>query len=167
LTVNAGATYLQSEIQGTFCNYNPYGNDMNTAGAANPGCPAPPLPSDHGSENYSGDRIPLTPEIQSVVSIDYAFPLNENFRGFVGASASYRGETNAAFGNLPEFKVDAYTTVDLRAGVETEDGRWRLSIWGNNVTDEYYWTNVFHGADTNVRFTGLPAIYGATLTFRH
>lgn len=38
-------------------------------------------------------------------------------------------------------------------------------IWGKNVFDQYYWTNVIPALDTSARFAGRPATYGVTLGF--
>jgi outer membrane receptor protein involved in Fe transport len=56
--------------------------------------------------------------------------------------------------------------LDLRAGVEMGDDRYRVWVWGKNVTDEYYWTNVFAGGNAISRFAGRPAMYGVSLSAR-
>ena len=35
----------------------------------------------------------------------------------------------------------------------------------HNLTNKYYWTNVYNPADTLARFTGLPRTFGATVSF--
>ena len=77
-----------------------------------------------------------------------------------------QSRTNGGLGELPLLKIDAYALLDLRAGIKSDDGTWRFSIWGRNVTNKYYWTTADHIADTTVRYTGKPATYGATLSVR-
>jgi outer membrane receptor protein involved in Fe transport len=69
-------------------------------------------------------------------------------------------------GQLPSLAVKAYSLVDLRVGVESQTGTWRLSAWGRNVGDAYYWTAANRNLDTTVRFTGRPATYGLSLSYR-
>ena len=85
---------------------------------------------------------------------------------FVGAGVTYRSSTNAAFGLAPALNIDAYALVNLRAGVETLDGRWRVQVWGKNVANRYYAVNIAHVSDTLATTTGMPATYGVTLSSR-
>ena len=53
-----------------------------------------------------------------------------------------------------------------RAGVASSDGRWRLGLYGKNLTDEYYWNNVVSSSDAVARFAARPATYGVDFSFR-
>jgi outer membrane receptor protein involved in Fe transport len=116
--------------------------------------------------DQSGTPFPFSPAWQSVTNLDYAFPLTNGLRGFVGGSASYRSSTYAGVGAPESFRIDAYALLDLRAGIERADGRLRAWVWSRNVTNEYYWTNVFLNANAVARFVGQPATYGVTLAGR-
>ena len=56
--------------------------------------------------------------------------------------------------------------MDLRGGVATADGRYRLSLFARNVCDEFYVTTVNQTTDTRYRSAGLPQVYGVTLSYR-
>ena len=56
--------------------------------------------------------------------------------------------------------VPAYTLLDLRVGVTK--GNWTLQFWGRNVTNTWYWTGAYHVNDVLLRYTGMPATFGAT-----
>lgn len=84
-----------------------------------------------------------------------------------GGSVVYHSATFATFGESPEFKLPSYTLVDLRAGVQSENGAWRFQVWGRNVTNKLYLTNVSHLIDSVSRSVGMPATYGATLSYRY
>jgi len=144
LTANVGVTYIDSEIE-DFQNFDPYGR------------PA----------NFDGESFPLTPGWQGFADVQYEWPLNDSLRAFVGANVSHQSSTYGAMGELELLKIDAYTLLDLRAGAETQDGRWRFTIWGRNVTDEYYWTLAEHVSDTTVRFAAMPATYGISVALRY
>ena len=63
-------------------------------------------------------------------------------------------------------RIRAYTVLDLRGGVQAADGKWRLSLWADNVTNEYYWTGVYRATDTYFRLAARPVTYGATFSAR-
>ena len=64
------------------------------------------------------------------------------------------------------FKLKSFTLLDLRAGIGAATGRWNVSLFGRNVTDEYYWNTVIQSPDTRLRFTGQPAIYGVLFSMK-
>ncbi|MDB5968401.1 MAG: hypothetical protein JWQ90_851 [Hydrocarboniphaga sp.] len=144
LTTNVGGTYVDSEIK-DFQNYDPYGH---------PG-------------DFSGEAFPLTSKWQGFVDAQYEWPLNNDLNGFAGANLSYQSSTNGGLGDLDILKIDGYALLDLRAGVATADGKWRFSVWGRNLTDEYYWTIADHISDTTVRYTGMPTTVGVSVAYRY
>jgi hypothetical protein len=54
--------------------------------------------------------------------------------------------------------------LDLRAGVE--HNTWRFQLWGRNVTNRYCWTVADHVIDVLVGYTGMPATYGFTVSYK-
>ncbi|MFN2169356.1 MAG: hypothetical protein ACK2U9_24245, partial [Anaerolineae bacterium] len=106
-------------------------------------------------------------------------------RPFVGANVNYQSETKSFFYDKCEDPTKACTPevhpflvgdyrmiineralVDLRAGVESETGGWRVWAWGRNVTGKHYWNQSVHVNDVILRYTGMPATYGVTASFR-
>jgi outer membrane receptor protein involved in Fe transport len=61
-------------------------------------------------------------------------------------------------------KVPAYALVDLRAGLM--EGPWMVQIWGRNVFDKWYWASSNHVNDVLLRYTGMPATYGISFSYR-
>ncbi|HEX4196042.1 MAG TPA: TonB-dependent receptor [Caulobacteraceae bacterium] len=145
LTINAGGDYIDSEVLGGFVNYDATG----------------------ALRNFNGEAFPNTPRWQFVSDIDYRHSLTDALVGFVGGGVTYEGPTNSQLGELPLLRVEGYALVDLRGGVESADGAWRIWAWGRNITNAYYWTAANANLDTTVRFTGMPATYGVTLTYRY
>jgi outer membrane receptor protein involved in Fe transport len=144
LTLSAGGSYINSRVLDNFTNYDPNGV----------------------LANFNGEAFPNTPKWQFVSDADYRFPVTQGLDGFVGGGLTYQGSTNSQLGALPLLNVKAYTLVDLRIGVESPNGAWRVTLWGRNIGNSYYWTAVNRDLDTTVRFTGMPRTYGATLTYR-
>jgi outer membrane receptor protein involved in Fe transport len=85
---------------------------------------------------------------------------------FVGASDEFQSDTYGGLGENASEKIDAYSVLDLRAGIAAADGSWRVTVWGRNVADKYYWINQVHVTDTIVRITGQPGTFGVTFNYR-
>ena len=77
----------------------------------------------------------------------------------------YNSEANSTFGNQEVTRIDSYSTLDLRMGVESQDGSWSITLWGRNVTDEYYWNNQYFTQDVVSRIAAKPATYGIGFTY--
>jgi iron complex outermembrane receptor protein len=143
LDMTGAVSYVTSEITGSF----------------------PGINADGDTVDFAGGPFPNTPEWQLSADIAYAWPISPGLSGFVGIGANHRTATNAELGEVSRLEIDGYTLVDLRAGLEADDGRWRVSAWVRNVTDEYYYTNASSTIDALVRYTGAPRTYGVTLSY--
>jgi iron complex outermembrane recepter protein len=153
LVFNAAATY----IQGTIDRY----SGINAAGV---------------DSVFDGSRVPFAPEWQVGTNGDYSFAVG-SLEASLGFSLSMRSDTPsvvggdinppAAVGNRPKlFVLPGYETLDLRAGIGPKQGPWRMMVWGKNVTNSYYFTNQVAAFDTIGGYTGRPATYGVTLSYR-
>jgi iron complex outermembrane receptor protein len=162
LAVNAAATYLQATI-------NEF-TGINAGGVA---------------ANFADTPMPFTPKWQLATNIDYNFQVTDRWGAFVGTSVTYRSDAVAIVGgnlpvpispynalnNLPvssvtePYGIASYTLVDLRAGMQSGDKRWRYTVWGKNVFDKYYWNNVVATFDTIGRYTGAPATFGVSVAY--
>ena len=54
----------------------------------------------------------------------------------------------------------------MRAGLRAANESWSPSAFGRNVTNVYYWNNMFRFTDTRIRIAARPATYGLTLSIR-
>ena len=149
LQLRGGVTYVNSRVK------------------ADPEAPNQALDPFANLTTYVGEAFPNTPRWQALGDVEYGFGLGSNLRAFLGGSVVYHSATFATFGESPEFKLPSYTLVDLRAGVQSENGAWRFQVWGRNVTNKLYLTNVSHLIDSVSRSVGMPATYGATLSYRY
>ena len=145
LTLSAAMTYVKSRIDGSFVNYDNFAVQR----------------------QFAGEAFPFTPEFSGNADAQYEVPIGHDRKAFIGSSLSWNGPTYAALGDLPEQYIKAYALLDLRMGIAAQDDRWRLTLWGKNVTDTYYYTNAYRYIDYFSRLTGQPATYGATFSFRY
>lgn len=118
--------------------------------------------------DFSGADVPFSPERQATLTVDYDFPITSTLSGFIGSSLKHSSKATSIVGfSESKYAIDSYTLVDLRAGMRTNDDRWHFQVWGKNVTDEYYWTNIVASYDTLTRYPGLVATYGATISYEY
>ena len=150
LTIAPGVSYAHSEIDGDFINYTPFGE----------------------LANFKGQPFPQAPPLTSSVDAQYSWTIGSGLGAYIGADANYRDGTRAFLVNLQSTQVPPdtldiphYTLIDLRAGLT--HGPWTLQVWGRNITDKYYWTTARAINDVLVRYAGMPATYGLTITWRH
>jgi outer membrane receptor protein involved in Fe transport len=155
LTITAAATWLKAQVDGDF-SQTPDNNAV------------------YNAQGYTGNfdkaDLPFTPEWSGNLDAVYEFPVSDGMVAFVGGTVVYMGSQNTTFENSTlsgsDFEIESYTTLDLRAGVASTDDTWRATVWGRNVTDEFYTTSVTTYLDTLFRFTGRPATYGVTVDYR-
>jgi outer membrane receptor protein involved in Fe transport len=89
-----------------------------------------------------GDALPFVPEWTLALGGDYEWDVFNDATAYLGGQVAYTGDRLADFGNRIDpleptsarREADAYTTVDLRAGVLWDN--WSLELYGKNLTDE-------------------------------
>jgi iron complex outermembrane recepter protein len=149
LRVTLGGTFLSTKVKGTALVGSPFGAIVNA----------------------NGEALPATPKWQGMTDAEYDFPLG-NLVAFVGASYSYQSGSNAAFGadtgpagSGDWFYIRGYGLLGARAGVSIHD-KYRIQLYGENITDTNYWNNVTHIYDTVDRIYGFPATFGIRASAR-
>ena len=98
---------------------------------------------------------------------EYKYPIADRGYVFAGANVNYRSQTTAGFGVEPLLAIDAYTLLDVRFGYETPDARYRVQVYGRNVLNTYYWTNVSRAGDSLSRLAGQPPTFGIQVSVRN
>jgi outer membrane receptor protein involved in Fe transport len=143
LELSTGATYLDAKVKRYV--------GVNGAGQA---------------ADFAGDRVPYTPKWLLTGSGDYGWDVASGLRASVGATAAYNSATNAVIGGDDLTRVKSFATLDLRASIEGGDGLWKVAVWGRNVTNTYYWSNVVQNYDTIGRYAAKPRTYGVAFSSR-
>ncbi|EZP83101.1 TonB-dependent receptor [Novosphingobium resinovorum] len=118
-------------------------------------------------EDFAGDALNFSPKHSVNAGGSYERDVSSNLTAFVGADYSYRSATSAFFGNVAGQEIKDYQVVDLRAGIRNDDAGWKVSVFGNNVLNEYYWNNVIRGTDGIARAAARPATYGIQFGFKY
>ena len=159
LMLQGGATYAKTEYGDTI----PGGDFVEPTGAL---------------YKLPGAQMSFAPELSLSGAVTYEWDLAEGVLARFNIGAKYMSEFNTGSDLDPEKMQDAYTVVNVRAGIGPSDRSWSVEVWGLNVFDKYYNQVGFDAPLQNLSpvpnnplnsfnaFPGSPATYGVTFRKR-
>ena len=133
-----------------------------------------------------GSRASFAPEWSATGSVNFDRSIGNGLRIGMSLAAKYSTEYNTGSDLLPYKMQDALTLLNGRITLGTDDERWTVEIWGQNLTDEEYVQVAYNGplqgsafqktvqpngtyynpaldTQTYDAFLGQPRTYGVTL----
>jgi iron complex outermembrane receptor protein len=120
-----------------------------------------------------GAQLSFAPNVSVSLAGNYETPIGAGLMFKTNVTAKYLSEYNTGSDLHPSKLQDAYTLVNARIGIGSENGHWTLEAWAQNLTDEDYLQVGFNGpfqVDENNdaisvydAFLGAPRTYGLTL----
>lgn len=92
-----------------------------------------------GQQDLSGERPPQAPELKYTLSANYDQPLADlPFNAFGNVSYVWQSETATDLARDPRLEQDEYGLLNVSMGIRDKQERYEVSVFGKNVTDEYY-----------------------------
>ena len=85
-----------------------------------------------------GARASFAPEWSLTGALAFDRSLGGGLRGGFNLSAKYSTEYNTGSDLLPYKNQDAFTVVNGRVSIGSEDDRWTLDVWAQNLLQEEY-----------------------------
>lgn len=116
-----------------------------------------------------GTELPKAPKTSLNLSFDYRMPLSGSGELSFGAGLQHVGDFYFDINERTGGTEPAYTLFDVRMSYEPENGSWALSLWGKNLTDEYYRTQVqsaFAHQIGIISRLGEPLTWGLSYTLK-
>jgi iron complex outermembrane receptor protein len=104
----------------------------------------------------SGNRMQRTPETQVSAGVDWAI-------GFAKLNVNYTWQSDMFWATDNVAKESAYGLLDAQVTVGPEGKDWSVALWGKNITDELYRTNIISFFGEEVSQFGPPRTYGVDL----
>mgnify|MGYP001180874569 FL=1 len=144
LTVNAAGSYVRAEVLGHYTSTN----------------------EDGDIQDFHKTDLANAPRWQLNGNARYQWALNSQLDMFVGGAVSYQSSAQSVLGNLG-YETSGRALVDVSAGVETSDGKWRAFLWGRNILDKTYVATFRNAIDTRMTYMGKPATYGVSVVFKY
>lgn len=139
-----------------------------------------------------GNRVSFAPEWSASGAVSFDRSLGMGLRGGFNLAAKYMSDFNTGSDLLPFKQQEGYTLVNGRVSIGSEDERWTLDLWAQNLTDEEYkqvgynaplqgsaFANTttpqadgtFYNPATDTQsynaFQGAPRTYGVTLRVKY
>lgn len=111
-----------------------------------PGAPINPVtgfPDFNQGCDRTGEGIQNNPEEVFILSATKNFPFADGKEAYVSADYSYRSDQLHDGNNEPLKAQDGYGLLNMKVGLQFDDGDSELSLWVRNVTDEYYYYQAF------------------------
>ncbi|MBX2848869.1 MAG: TonB-dependent receptor [Acidiferrobacterales bacterium] len=104
-----------------------------------PGLPGGPV------QDLKGETRNFSPKWQTSIAADYTGTLNSDLEWFAGASYSWIDDQNvgAVANNNPQSIQESYGLLNGRIGIRSTEGDWDLTLFGNNLTEKGYCTQMF------------------------
>ncbi len=121
---------------------------------------ASPLPGSTTPQDLSGQTPHYSPEWQGSLVAEWRSIIgSSNLEWFIRPEYLYIGEQNVgANTNLnPQSIQSSYGIVNLRLGLAGADGRWQVTAYGNNLTDEGY-CQVIYDQPLGAQFGGVNPV---------
>lgn len=108
-----------------------------------------------------------TPEWSTSLLLNYNRPISETLVLDVLLSGQWQDERYLEPENGPDHLVDSYSTVDASIALMSGDGKWSVSLWGKNLTDEDYlqYINDVPAFGLFLTIKAEPATYGVAFNY--
>lgn len=140
LQVNGSFAYTEATIR-AFRN-GPCYNVPNAAGTAavpGPGCYQSPEFNNTNVQDLAGKTLPNAPKVKLNLGGTLDIPLPAlPFNGYVSATTRYQSRTQYSLNQDPTTIQGAYGITNLTFGAADRRGRWKASLFVNNVFNKQY-----------------------------
>ena len=122
----------------------------------NAGCYPPRSMMGNCSQDLSGKELANSPNLKYNVGLTYQAPVEGKSYGlFANLNYAYQADVNFDLATNPRTIQDAYGIANLSIGVEDNGGRYRITAFANNLTDQFY-TGVI--SDSSAFYSGKPVM---------
>jgi len=115
--------------------------------------------------DVSGQELAMSPELQYSALVSKVWEIGNG--KIFDAAIDYSFTDSTTGGSQPTDATDDYGIANARVGFGADDGKWRVLLWGRNITDEYYFPAAYTGGNGPfIRVNGMPRTYGVTLDYK-
>lgn len=107
-------------------------------------------------------QLKQIPEWAYKIGFEYRRPVGAAGDFVLGANYLSSAEIPRDVANNPIVTTEEYQTLDAQMSFESQDGRWRISLSGENLTGEEYWTM---GTAPFARFYAPEQVWALSLRY--
>ena len=114
--------------------------------------------SNGNAVNLQGNHQVYTPEVTSMLALQYAYELGDSHTTRLVARGEWRYLGNEYFDLANQIEQKAYSIFNARAGVSLKN--YEVFVWGHNLANKTY---IDYAYDFGATHLGNPRTYGVTL----
>ena len=115
----------------------------------------------------TGSELPNSPEFTFSSMARYEWAISGTLTAEVAVALDFQDNVTFDIVRAPPEAIEgSYWLYDARIGVGAADARWNVSLWGKNLADEEYRTQVTNSSVGYGETWGMPRTYGLTFTTR-
>ncbi|MDB5971519.1 MAG: hypothetical protein JWQ90_3969 [Hydrocarboniphaga sp.] len=127
-----------------------------------------PANSDFPAIEASGNTIAGAPKAMALLGLRHEIPAGA---GRIGSSVNVSYNSGVFFDTSESVGSggigdDAYTVVNLRTTYFAPGDKWNVSLWANNLFEEYYMSGGISSGPSIVAIEAPPRFFGATFVFK-
>ena len=115
--------------------------------------------------NSSGNRLQRTPETQVSAGIDFTTGTGA-LADALTFSLNYSWQSDLFWATDNIAREKSYGLLDARIAVAPKDAKWAVALYGKNVSDELYRTNIISFFGEEVSQFGPPRTYGLDFSWK-
>ena len=112
--------------------------------------------------DYSGASFPYSPTFSGASTLAWDVPLNSTYAFRAIINGRYESSAKTTLQEDPRLYIKPYGLMNMNVAFRRQDGKWELSAWVRNLTNQYYWSSAATNANTAVRFPGQDRTFGLT-----
>lgn len=113
--------------------------------------------------DLSGNVLSRAPEDSLTTAVQYTSDL-ANGGEFIGR-VSYSYDSEQFYNDQNDIGHDDIENVDAFLAYVTPNGNWKVKLWGKNLTDERYFTNLNPLGGGLIATPNVPRTYGVTFSY--
>ena len=107
-----------------------------------------------------GARASFAPEYSATLSMNFDRSIGNGMRAGFSLAGKYSTEYNTGSDLMPSKMQDEMSILNGRITIGTEDDRWTLEAWAQNLTDEEYIQVAYNGFLQGSGFQSTPTVSG-------
>ncbi len=97
----------------------------------------------NGLQDLSGKEMANSPDLKGAFALEYNQPISDtNLEFFSSLAYQWQSESFYDIKGDPESTNGAYGTANINLGIADLDDKYRVTLFVNNVTDQYYNTGI-------------------------
>ena len=112
-----------------------------------------------------GNRLGNAPNLELDSSMSYHWTTAGSLSASVAIDANWRGGTFYYVQGDPRQFEPAYVLINPRLTLGSSSDVWKVSLWAKNVTNKYYFREIFNDGGSVIGFPAAPREIGLTFSY--